>query len=155
MTEKKNPDYAASAVMLTNPPQVEALLIKFRNEGNALSSISALINEAIPQTLKDQRDSIEKRHIETAEELHKAIDEFGSFQNPDKGEYALKQRRESIIYQPALVRQYLPVQYHPVLMVESVNTKALEGLLKGNLITPVQARQCGEVKESFAYIVKV
>ncbi len=154
MAEKKNPDYSASAVMLTNPPQVTELLTKFRNEGNALSVINNLIDEAIPKEMKDKRDSIEKRHIETAAVLRQAIDEFGSYQDPDKGEYALKQKRESILYKPELVRQYAPSKVASFVIIESVDSKGLDALLKAGQITPEVARQCGEVKESFAYIIK-
>ncbi len=37
---------------------------------------------------------------------------------------------------------------------ESVNKKALEGLVKGGLVTPQQARDCGVVSMSYAYIVR-
>ena len=154
MAEKKNPDYAGSAVMLMNAPQVEELLTKFRNEGNALSSISNLIDEAIPKELKDQRDSIEKRHLETAGALHKAIDEFGSYQNVELGAYALKQKRETIIYKPELVRQYAPSKVASFVLIESVDSKAMDAMLKSGQLTTLEARQCGEIKESFAYIIK-
>lgn len=151
---KKNADYSASAVMLTNPPQVMDLLIKFKKETSSLSVISEAIDKTIPKELKDQRDILEKWHIETANDLRKAIDEFGSYQDTEKGEYAVKQKRESITYQAVSVRCHLPEKLHSLVLIESVDVKALDGLVKGGIVTPEQARQCGEIKETYAYIIK-
>ena len=153
-TKRKNTDYSQSAVMLTNPPQVGELLTKFHKETSALSILSEEIDKAIPQELKDQRDIIEKYHIETATSLRQAIDEFGSFQDVVAGEYAVKQKRESITYRPDLTKKVLETKLAGLVIVESVDSKALDGLVKGGLVTPQQARECGEVKETFAYIIK-
>lgn len=151
---KRNPDYSASAVMLTNPPQVMDLLAKFKKETSSLGIISEEIDKAIPKELKDQRDILEKWHIETADALRKAIDEFGSFQDVDEGWYAVKQKRESVNYKPELVRQHAPAKVASFVLIESVDSKSLDALVKAGQLTPEQARQCGEVKETFAYIIK-
>ena len=152
--KKDNPDYSKSAFMLTNPPQIAELLVKYHKEESDMMILQDEIKKCIPPELLDRVAILAKWHAETNQTIHDSIDQLGSYQDVAKGEYAIKQKRESISYQPALVRQYLPVQYHPVLMVESVNTKALEGLVKGGFVTPEQARSCGEVKETFAYIIK-
>ncbi len=151
MTEKKNPDYSASAVMLTNSPCIKPSLDLYHKLLIERGEFEMLLEDA-PYYKELQR--VNKEIADCTASIKVLIDEQGSYQDVVLGEYAVKQRRESMTYQPGLVRQYLPVQYHPVLMVESVNAKALEGLLKGGLITPEQARQCGEVKEAFAYIIK-
>lgn len=154
MVEKKNPDYSASAVMLTNPPQVEGLLRNLQNEQTELSQLKKQAEALIPDEIKARITSKEKSLEILLVDIRKAIDELGSFQDVDKGWYALKQRRESINYKPELTRQHLEAKLASLVIIESVDSKALDGLVKGGLVTPIQARECGEVKESFAYIIK-
>ena len=66
----------------------------------------------------------------------------------------MKQRRETVTYSPMLVHRLLPENIGSLVIVESVNVKALEGLIKGQIVTAEQAKACGEVKESFAYIIR-
>ena len=151
---RKNPDYSASAVMLTNSPQVMDLLARYHREASGLMELTELIEKAIPQDLKEHKATLEKIHQATDKSIRQAIDEFGSYQNTETGEYALKQKRESINYKPELVRQYAPSKVASFVLVESVDSKAMEAMLKTGRLSPEQARQCGEIKESFAYIVK-
>uniref|UniRef100_A0A6M3LR20 Uncharacterized protein n=1 Tax=viral metagenome TaxID=1070528 RepID=A0A6M3LR20_9ZZZZ len=154
MVEKKNADYSASAVNLTNHPVVMDLETKYRGELKAIEDLNQRISNAIPQALKDQAIALEKGHQETDKTLRKAIDEYGSYQHVEYGFYAVKQRRESIIYKPELVRQYAPSKVASFVLIESVDSKALDALVKAGQIAPDVARQCGEAKESFAYIIK-
>ena len=156
MTEakRKNPDYSASAVKLTNPPEVMDLLTKYHRLGNEIEKAQLEIDDCVPRDLLDKRKAIQNELSETDKSLRQAIDEFGSYQNLDYGEYALKQKRESITYKAELARQYLESKALNMVLVESVNTKALDGLVKGGIVTLEQAKQCGEVKETFAYIIK-
>ncbi len=154
MTEKKNPDYGASAVMLTNPPQIMDLLAKYHKEAVALMGITEAINNAIPVDLANQKSILEKYHQETDKAIRQAIDELGSYQDTEKGEYAVKQRRESITYKPELVRQYAPSKVASFVLVESVDSKAMDAMLKSGQLTPIVARQCGIVEEKFAYIIR-
>ena len=154
MAEKKNPDYAASAVMLTNPPQVYGDLVLIRQCNAAITELRARMDTYVPQDLKDSLSSFERQLEAANKDIRIGIDLYGSYQDPDKGEYAIKQKRESIIYKPELVRQYAPSKVASFVIIESVDSKGLDALLKAGLITPEVARQCGEVKESFAYIVR-
>ena len=154
MTEKRNPDYSGSAVLLTNPPQVMELLAQYHGEQKVLSMLREKADASVPQGIKDGIALHTKMMTDIDKAIHQAIDEFGSYQDIDKGEYALKQKRESIIYKPELVRQYAPSKVASFVLVESVDSKALDALVKAGQLTPVEARQCGEVKESFAYIIR-
>ncbi len=154
MTEKKNPDYSGSAVNLSNPPQVIGLLKELHLRQDKVTQLTDKTKEYIPQELINQIAEATSQCKELQEALRKAIDEFGSYQDSDKGEYALKQKRESIIYKPELVRQYAPSKVASFVLVESVDTKALDALVKAGQLTAVEARQCGEIKESFAYIIR-
>ncbi len=153
-TMKQNPDYSASAVMLTNPPQVEGLLRDFQNQETALQQLRNEADALIPKFLKDKIVHAGEMLSVTSKAIRAAIDEFGSFQDTDNGRYAVKQRREFVNYKPELVRQYAPSKVASFVLIESVDSKALDALIKAGQLTPEQARQCGEVKESFAYIIK-
>ena len=151
---RQNPDYSGSAVGLTNPSQVKDLLAKYHNEVTQLTVLGEAIDKAIPQELKDQRDTLRKWHQETDKAIHQAIDDFGSYQDIESGEYAVKQRRESVTYKPELTKKVLEPKLASLVIVESVDSKALDGLIKGGLVSATQARECGEVEESFAYLIR-
>ncbi len=154
MTEKKNTDYSASAVNLINPPQVEGLLRDLQTEQISAAQLRNQADALIPDELKTKIKQHDDRATKLASDIRKAIDELGSYQDLVKGWYAIKQRRESVIYKPELVRQYAPSKVASFVLVESVDSKALDALVKAGQITPEVAKQCGEIKESFAYIIK-
>ena len=151
---KTNPDYSASAVGLTNPSQVFELLVRYHKEAKALTTISEAIDKVVPQKLKDQKSILEKSHQETDKILRQAIDTFGSYQDLDNGWYAVKQRRESITYLPDFVRRYAPAKVAEFVIIETVDSKALDALLKAGQLEPEVARQCGTIEEKFAYIIR-
>lgn len=154
MVEKKNPDYSASAVNLTNSDQINEQFELMQNQQSKLNEINKKIEDSIPEELKQSRHEIEERITDTVQGIRKLIDEHGSYQDIEKGWYAIKQRRESITYQPILVRRLLPDNVASLVLVESVDTKKLDGLIKGGIVTQEQAKACGEVKETFAYIIR-
>ena len=154
MAEKKNPDYAASAVMLTNSPQVEGLLRELQNCQTAVSQLRNQADALVPDELKGKIQRAEEQASKLSKDIRQSIDELGSYQDIDKGWYAIKQKRESISYKPELVRQYAPSKVASFVLIESVDSKAMDAMLKSGQLTPVEARQCGEVKETYAYIIK-
>lgn len=89
---RKNPDYSASAVNLTNPQQVRELLSAYHAQVAALDGIAKEMEALIPETLREQRAVLDKIH----RAIRQAVDAFGSYQDVESGWYALKQRRESI-----------------------------------------------------------
>ena len=154
MAEKKNPNYEGSAVMLTNPPQVMNDLWTIRGLNGQMAELQEKVRLCVPQEIRDEMALLQVAIDEASREIRADIETYGSYQDPDKGEYALKQKRVSIIYKPELVRQYAPSKVANFVLIESVDSKAMEALLKAGQLTEVQARQCGEIKESFAYIIK-
>lgn len=154
MTEKKNPDYSASAVNLTNSGEVVKRLHDLRDKQKELSNLQTEVDALIPTILKEKIASVSSMIDLENKLLRETIDTFGSYQNTELGDYALKQRKESINYKPELVRQYAPSKVASFVIIESVDSKALDALVKAGQLTPEVARQCGEVKESFAYIIK-
>jgi len=154
MAEKKNPDYSASAVMLTNPPQVEECVLAQRVRIAKLATLEEQAQALIPESLKTEITNLQREISVEDKGIRGFIDTFGSFQDVELGLYGVKQKRESIAYKPELVRQYAPSKVASFVIIESVDSKGLDALLKAGQITPEVARQCGEVKESFAYIIK-
>lgn len=154
MPDKKNTDYSASAVNLTNPREVISVLLEVRVSQAALielqSQADAFIPETIKKLIKERLLMIENQ----TKKLKVSIDTYGSYQDTEKGEYALKQRRESITYRVDMVRAVLDAKLASLVIVEEVDGKALDGLVKGKLVTSLQAKECGEVKASYSYIIR-
>ena len=151
MAEKKNPDYTQSAVSLCNPDEVYSLMLNRLLLSQRLDLLqSKLCNSELGIAIENTE--IELQKLDT--EIRQAIDKFGSYQDVETGVYAVKQRRESIAYQPELVRQYAPSKVASFVLIETVDSKALDALVKAGQLTAEDARRCGEVKESFAYIIK-
>ena len=158
MTEtktKKNPDYTASAVNLVNPPEVEALLTNWHQEQQALNEVLIEIEKNVPQQLKVERDLTETRLVILVQAIKDAIDSQGSYQNTEKGEYALRQLKRTKLYSASVFEVCFP-EYAQAVLTKSVNVPVLEGLIKGNLLSEEGLRRAHiiEDKESFAYIIK-
>ncbi len=151
---KANPDYSASAVNLTNDKRLEDLLDRLRIQEGELEESEAEVEALIPDPLKETLYLTKKQIKNLTDDIRQTIDEFGSYQNVDIGAYAVKQRKESITYLPEKVKTILP-DFALIVIEESVNKKAFEGLVKGGLITEAEATQCGIVAMSYAYIIKV
>ena len=151
MAEKKNTDYSASAVNLCNPVELKVKIEQRQNLTRQANHLNALLT-TYPEWAELR--GVEQALTDCDKTIREAIDQLGSYQDVEAGEYALKQRRESIIYKPELTKLVLDAKFTSLVIVETVDSKALDGLVKGGLVTPLQARECGEVKESFAYIIK-
>lgn len=156
MTEKRNTDYSKSAVNLTNPgeliPQLGVLLaLKGSQE-----VITREIQEAIPKELNQKLLDITSEISKVETTIKESIEKYGSFQNVEKGIYALKQRKVTRSYDAGVFKLAYP-QYSPAVIVETVDTVKLGGLIKGGLITEESLKINGvvEEKESFQYIIKV
>lgn len=78
MADRKNPDYSASAMNLTNDARLLELL-------GGLYSLQA-----------------------SRQRQQEAIESFGSYQDMEAGHYALKQRRVTVTYSAAAVRTAMP-----------------------------------------------
>lgn len=151
MSEKKNTDYSASAVNLVNPVEVGCKLAEL-----AQLKINQARLEAVLQAYPEYGELAVLHRAQGLLEVQikELIDEQGSFQDLEAGIYAVKQRREKLTYQVDLVIQHLSSKLADLVLVKTVDSKALDGLVKGKLVTPEEARQCATVKEDFAYIIK-
>jgi len=150
MVEKKNPDYSGSAVKLCNPAEVGELLAQ---RLSLTGSIADLKDELEALELYRQIQETEKTLRALDEEIKQAIETHGSYQDTETGIYGVKQRKLSVIYVPGLVRDVIP-KFADAVIEEVVNKIAIEGLIKGKLITPEQADKISNTTENFAFIIK-
>ena len=151
---KVNPDYSASAERLSNPPEVVDIYIHLRTLQADLEKVENEIQKGIPETLKVTVASLSLQIAETDKELRAAIETFGGYQWIERGEYALRQRREAIIYKPELVRENASAKVAEFVIIQAVDTKALEALHKAGQIDEETLRKCGEIKTTYAFIIK-
>ena len=152
---KKNLDYSASAVNLTNPPEVAVLMAQFADCQAVESDLKKKADMCVPQELKDALKMVYADIVNMGLNVKEAVDKYGSYQNLETGQYALKQRKVSKSYDAFAFKQSY-TKYAPAVIEESVNVKALEGLIRGKLITEEGLRISEVIKEteSFTYIIK-
>lgn len=155
MTEKK-PDYTESAEKLINPTEVVVLLDDLHFQQGVMADIEAKIKEKCA----DEVEAASRQGEVLAElqnRIRKAIDTFGSFQDIEAGVYGVKYRRMTKHYHvEPFKRRY--EKYVPAVVEETINVKALEGLVKGGLLTEDDLKhpEIGVITEtpSFAYYIR-
>ncbi len=161
---KKNTDYSASAVNLGQHAEVEMAYVSYKDTLADKQGIQNRIDALIEKLLGDNAEyneltrelgDIENRASQKYTELKNIIDSSGSWQDVENGYYAVKQRKESKSYLAEPFAKHFE-KFAPMVIVPSVNTKALEGLIKGKLITEDELDNAGVIQrtESFAYIIK-
>jgi len=143
-------DYSNSAVNLSNPPEVEELLIQRQKVSRLQRKAQEALN-SLPEYQNLQRLSGDIAEID--KQLKPLIDKYGSYQDTRKGLYAVKQARQSISYDPSKVKACIP-QFADAVIEEVVNKGKIEGLLKGGLINRQQADACANTREINAYIIQ-
>lgn len=131
MTEK-NPDYTNSAENLSNPDEVKILLDKLHQHQGHLSSYEDELhnaNKVIVSNIDAEKEAI----TQVVANLRVAIEKFGSYQDIESGEYAVKYRRMKSSYCVEAFKELFP-KYVSAVVEETINVKALEGMVKGKLI---------------------
>ena len=147
-----NRDYSKSAENLCNPKELSDKLAAYHEA----QSIRERVMVRLEQTPDWQALRAQDKALTIIEQdIRDAIDKSGGYQDLEKGHYALKYRRVSKSYKAEQFKAGFP-KFAPAVIVESINVKALEGLLKGGLITEEQLQQWRVVEESvtYAYLVK-
>ena len=153
--EKKNTDYSASAVNLINPPETHTLLKELKRLKFDLLVLNEQVDALIPEELRDRREICQKWISEKESDIKLACDMYGSYQDLDKGWYAVKQRKVSKSYNAEAFEKTYP-QFAPAVIIKTVDTTKLNGLIKGGLLAEDDLVDFYIIKESewFAYIIK-
>ena len=146
---KKNLDYSASAVNLTNAVEVKILLDAKARIDNEIRQIQTVM-QAYPEWQALQE--LGEKQIAINAQIRAAVDQYGSDQDVSAGVYAVKQIRKTVTFIAEKIRQVIP-QYAEA-VIDGVNTEKMKGLIKGGLISSEQSNSCSAIKESFAYIIK-
>ena len=128
MTGEK-PDYTNSAENLCNPVEVADLIAQYRNKLSVLDATKA----KIPVDIMNQCMEAEAEVKRVYDEIKEAIDQYGSFQDIELGYYAIKYRRMKKSYCVEAFKELFP-KYVSAVVEETINVKALEGMVKGKLI---------------------
>jgi len=131
--QKKNTDYTNSAENLCNPGEVMDLLVQFHAE----QAIKATLEGKLREQCSELVDGIAKSEeviSQIQKQIKEAIDQFGSYQDLESGEYAVKYRRMSKSYDVGAFKRNYP-DFVPAVVTETLNVKAIEGLIKGKLLS--------------------
>jgi len=150
MTEPKKADYTKSADRLCNPPEILAKLQELRVANTERENLEVLLRDN--ENYKMLRET-QKSLFNLVEQIKEMIDAQGSYQDLDAGDYALKQRKTSVSYDPAKVKEFIR-DYAGVVIELNVNKPKLEGLRKAGLVSQEDLDRCSDTTESFAYIIK-
>jgi len=150
MTDKKNPDYTASAVSITNPVEIEILLGQRKSAENQIAGFRKTLEEdQIYQDIK--RGELFIADID--KKLVALIDEKGGYQDTDAGLYALRQRRISLSYDPEELRHRIP-KWADAVISEVVDPKQVSQLIKSKLITEADVEGAATRKETTRIIIE-
>ena len=155
MAIKSNPTYEASAVNLKNNINLEIDLKAYHGLCDKINELGVKINATIPQELKDQLSSYETQLKGCTEAVRADIDIYGSYQDVEKGWYAVKQRVVSKSYDPEAFEKAYP-QFAPAIIIKCVDSVKLNGLIKGGLVTEADLKEKAVIREteSFKVIIK-
>jgi len=153
MVEKKNPDYSASAVNLTNHEDVKEALDELHGSQKYLAHLQVVLKER-NEELMAEIDAVAGTISGLAQNIRTLIDTHGSYQDIEAGAYAVKQMRKTVSYEPALVRDNLDVKCAAMVIIESVDKVSLGRLVKAGIVSQEQADLCGIAKIDYAYIIK-
>jgi hypothetical protein len=150
MTLKAPADYSNSSE-ITNPVEVETLVTQLENLESKYNDLDSRL-QAYPEYNESQAVAKEVSRIKA--EIKTAIDKYGNFQDLARRLYGLKQTRISQQYHVFPIEAHYP-QFAPAVIVKSVNTDAVKGLIKGGLLSEADLKSIQAITETenFAYII--
>ena len=143
---KKARDFTASAEKLCNPPEVKEFLDVLHRRQAELDALKA----KIPAELSKEISQAENYISAITAEIKTAVEAFGSYQDTETGDYAVRYRRVSKVLHPEPLKKHFP-KFAPLLIVEAVNAKALEGQIKGGLLSLEDLKEHGVFTETQTY----
>lgn len=149
----KAPDYTNSAENLCNPPEVGEALSLLHRYQDTLEELKGKIPAQLQNEIKEAEEGIRV----VAERIKDAIEQYGSYQDIEAGDYAVKYRRMHKDYHVEPFKKHYP-EYIPAVVTETINVKALEGLIKGGLLNEADLKHIsvGVITETpqFAFVIR-
>jgi len=156
-TKGKNKDYSASAVKLDNSPLLLSNLQELKALKSRLSALQEQIKTFIPADLQAEVSNLISVIAEAEADLRDTIDEYGSYQDAEKGIYAIKQEKKSLIFKADVLERLYP-ELAPAFIIKGVDPKMLEAIQKnGRIIDNAGLEAAGAltVDKKYAYIIQV
>ncbi len=156
MTEpkaKKNMDYSASAVNLTNHESFKGMFVYLRKWQENKTRLESELKEKNTE-LFDSIARCDKEIANSINDIRLTIDERGSYQDLEKGDYAVKQRVVAVSYSPEKCHEFLSPSLVAAVIVESVDKGTVEALVKAGRITDEQQEAISKKSESYRFIIK-
>jgi len=152
--EKKVADYSKSAENLVNPSEVKELLNQLHQKEKDKEEFEVELKEQCADLVLSIADT-GQAITELQKQIKEAVEQFGSYQDLEAGDYAVKYRRVSKSYDAEEFAQFFD-KFAPAVIIQTVNEKALEGLIKGGLITEQELKNTGVLKEDtkYAYVIR-
>ena len=164
MTQKKAQprDFTESAENLCNPEEVKALLIAYNQAKNELDSLMEELrtqNEELSERIAVKQNEVSAIETDLKGDqkagIVGAIEKYGSFQDKDAGVYGVRYRRISKSYHPEPLLKHF-AKFAELCIMQSVNVPALEGQIRGKLLTEEELKKKGVITEEtqYAYYVR-
>lgn len=143
-------DYTESADRLGDHEVVKEALRKYHEAKEEQAVLQAAL-EALDFELVTRIKAAGEKLAEAEKLVRDAVLYWGSYQNLETGDYAVRYARKSKRYDPEKLRKYHPKEAELAIM-ETVNVQALEGLIKGGLLDEKQLREKKILTEETLYV---
>lgn len=150
-TKKKElPDYSKTAECLCNPATVKKLLDALHKRQQTLFVIREHLPPKVMRAIAHQEEKI----AELNKEIREAVEQHGSYQDIEAGEYAVKYRRIHKEFNAGTFAEKFPE--YPTAIKKAVDVSKLQGLIRGGLITEDELKVKGILTEeqTFAFYIK-
>lgn len=144
MTKPK--DYSESAVNLCNPIEVKALLDTLHDAQLKLEELEGQRQAELEMEIGKVNKSI----ADLQANIREAIEKHGSYQDTEAEVYGVKYSRKSKVYHTEPFKEHYP-KFVPSVVVETISSKALDGLIKGGLIPEADLRMHKVITEDVGY----
>jgi len=151
----KPKDFTESAVKLVNPPEVKQLLQQLSAEQAELEVVTKEMEAIVPSELIEKASLQSKRVADLQTAIREAVEEHGSYQDTENERYAVKYARRSKVYNLIPFKKKF-LKFVELCVQETIDVRALEGQIKGKLITEAELEKAKvlEYSESFAFYVR-
>lgn len=139
-TQTNAKDFSLSAEKLTNPDEVKSILIALHNTKLELEGLEFKLeqeNKELVAAMRVKKSEIDALLLDLKGDpknnIVGAIEKYGSYQDTENQHYAVRYRSMIKTYHVEPFKERFR-KYVDAVVVETINVKALEGLIKGKLI---------------------
>ncbi len=155
-------DFKESAENLTNPDEVKYLLENLHQAQAQLSALQDTLEESnaeLVSSIRVKQGEVDAILLDLkgdkSKDIEGAIEKHGSFQDLNTGDYAIRYRRMMRSFHVPPFKKWYQ-KYVSAVVVETINVQALNGLIKGKLLTEEDLKKHKVITEEaqYAYYVR-